>query len=60
MDMEFINKLKGMTKDDIGRITVKEMPILETIWNLILYVKELERQIEALEGEYGGKCSKQA
>ena len=42
MDMEYINKLKGMTKDDIGKITVKEMPVLETIWNLICYVKQLE------------------
>jgi len=46
MDMEYVNKLKGMTKDDIGKIKVNEMPLLETIWNLIEYVKELEAKGE--------------
>jgi len=49
MDMEFINKLKGMTKDDIGKITVKEMPILETIWNLVQYVLLLEGEKQCVK-----------
>ena len=46
MDMEYVNKLKVTSKEDIGKITVREMPVLETIWNLIEYVKELEAKGE--------------
>lgn len=44
MDMAIVNKLKVMSREEVGKMQVKELAPVDAIWNLIEYIRELETQ----------------